>query len=303
MRELLEAGVHFGHQTRRWNPKMRRFIFAERGGIYIIDLTQTAERLDEAQQFLRNVAERGGTVLFVGTKKQAQDAVEGEAKRVDMPYVNHRWLGGLLTNWRTMADRIGLAAHVGDAAEVRLELLELAGHGDALLGREQIHLPFVAQAPHLVQPVDAVGHRAPVREQAAEPAVVDVRHVDALRLVLDGVLRLLLRADEEDGAAALRDVAQELPRLVEPLRGLREIDDVDAAALGEDEAAHLRVPAARLVAEVDARLQQVAHGDSARASAACGGAVFPPGVGGFAADASSASGNCHESSFQIGLSC
>jgi small subunit ribosomal protein S2 len=106
MRDLLEAGVHFGHQTRRWNPKMRRFIFSERGGIYIIDLTQTAERLDEAQQFLRNIAERGGTVLFVGTKKQAQDAVENEAKRVDMPYVNHRWLGGLLTNWRTMADRI-----------------------------------------------------------------------------------------------------------------------------------------------------------------------------------------------------
>ncbi len=106
MRELLEAGVHFGHQTRRWNPKMRRFIFAERGGIYIIDLTQTSERLDEAQQFLRNVAERGGAVLFVGTKKQAQDAVENEAKRVGMPYVNHRWLGGLLTNWRTMADRI-----------------------------------------------------------------------------------------------------------------------------------------------------------------------------------------------------
>jgi len=106
MRDLLEAGVHFGHQTRRWNPKMRRFIFAERGGIYIIDLTQTAERLDEAQQFLRNVAERGGTVLFVGTKKQAQDAVENEAKRIDMPYVNHRWLGGLLTNWRSMADRI-----------------------------------------------------------------------------------------------------------------------------------------------------------------------------------------------------
>jgi small subunit ribosomal protein S2 len=106
MRDLLEAGVHFGHQTRRWNPKMRRFIFAERGGIYIIDLTQTATRLDEARQFLRNVAERGGTVLFVGTKKQAQDAVENEAKRIEMPYVNHRWLGGLLTNWRTMANRI-----------------------------------------------------------------------------------------------------------------------------------------------------------------------------------------------------
>ena len=106
MKELLEAGVHFGHQTRRWNPKMRRFIFTERSGIYIIDLTQTSERLDEAAQFVRNLAERNGTVLFVGTKKQAQDAVEGEAKRVNMPYVNHRWLGGLLTNWRTMSDRI-----------------------------------------------------------------------------------------------------------------------------------------------------------------------------------------------------
>src|SRR5205085_4578256 len=106
MRELLEAGVHFGHQTRRWNPKMRRFIFTERSGIYIIDLTQTSEHLEEAAQFVRNLAERNGTVLFVGTKKQAQDAVENEAKRVGMPYVNHRWLGGLLTNWRTISDRI-----------------------------------------------------------------------------------------------------------------------------------------------------------------------------------------------------
>ena len=107
MKELLEAGVHFGHQTRRWNPKMKRFIFAERGGIYIIDLQQTQELLQEAHDFARNVAERGGTILFVGTKKQAQDAIDSEATRVGMPYVNHRWLGGLLTNWRTIADRIG----------------------------------------------------------------------------------------------------------------------------------------------------------------------------------------------------
>jgi small subunit ribosomal protein S2 len=106
MRELLEAGVHFGHQTRRWNPKMKRFIFTERGGIYIIDLQQTLELLEEAHDFARNVAERNGTILFVGTKKQAQDAVEEQAKHVGMPYVNHRWLGGLLTNWRTIADRI-----------------------------------------------------------------------------------------------------------------------------------------------------------------------------------------------------
>jgi small subunit ribosomal protein S2 len=106
MRELLEAGVHFGHQTRRWNPKMRRYIFTERGGIYIIDLQQTLQLLEQAHAFVRNIAERGGTVLFVGTKKQAQDAVSGEAKKVSMPYVNHRWLGGLLTNWRTISERL-----------------------------------------------------------------------------------------------------------------------------------------------------------------------------------------------------
>ena len=106
MRELLEAGVHFGHQTRRWNPKMRRFIFTERGGIYIIDLQQTAQLVEEAYAFVKDLSARGGSVLFVGTKKQAQDAVEEQAKRVGMPYVNHRWLGGLLTNWRTISDRI-----------------------------------------------------------------------------------------------------------------------------------------------------------------------------------------------------
>jgi small subunit ribosomal protein S2 len=107
IRELLEAGVHFGHQTRRWNPKMRRYIFGERGGIYIIDLTKTLELLEEAHDFARNLADRGGTVLFVGTKKQSQDAVQEHASRVGMPYVNHRWLGGLLTNWRTISERIG----------------------------------------------------------------------------------------------------------------------------------------------------------------------------------------------------
>jgi small subunit ribosomal protein S2 len=106
MRELLEAGVHFGHQTRRWNPKMRRYIFTERGGIYIIDLQQTLELLEQAYAFVRNVSERGGSVLFVGTKKQCQDAVAEHAARVDMPYVNHRWLGGLLTNWRTISGRL-----------------------------------------------------------------------------------------------------------------------------------------------------------------------------------------------------
>ena len=106
IRELLEAGVHFGHQTRRWNPKMRRFIFGERDGIYIIDLLQTEALLEHAQQFAAEISRRGGTVLFVGTKKQARDAVKATAEASEMPYVNHRWLGGLLTNFQTISLRI-----------------------------------------------------------------------------------------------------------------------------------------------------------------------------------------------------
>jgi small subunit ribosomal protein S2 len=104
--ELLEAGVHFGHQTRRWNPKMRRFIHGERGGIYIIDLLKTSAALNAAQEFAGTLAHRGGTVLFVGTKKQARDTIRDVAQSADMPYVNHRWLGGLLTNFQTINQRI-----------------------------------------------------------------------------------------------------------------------------------------------------------------------------------------------------
>jgi small subunit ribosomal protein S2 len=106
IKELLEAGVHFGHQTRRWNPKMRRFIHGEREGIYLIDLLQTDELVQRAQKFVSDIAHRGGTVLFVGTKKQARDAVKDAAERASMPYVNHRWLGGLLTNYQTISKRI-----------------------------------------------------------------------------------------------------------------------------------------------------------------------------------------------------
>ena len=106
MKQLLEAGVHFGHQTRRWNPKMARYIFTERNGIYIIDLQKTVKKLDEAYDFIKDVAAEGGEVLFVGTKKQAQDAIKEEAQRCGMHFVNARWLGGMLTNYRTMKTRI-----------------------------------------------------------------------------------------------------------------------------------------------------------------------------------------------------
>ena len=106
MKQLLEAGVHFGHQTRRWNPKMAQYIFTERNGIYIIDLQKTVRKIDEAYMFVRDVAMEGKSILFVGTKKQAQESIEAEAKRCGMFYVNNRWLGGTLTNFRTIRTRI-----------------------------------------------------------------------------------------------------------------------------------------------------------------------------------------------------
>ncbi len=106
MKQLLEAGVHFGHQTRRWNPKMAEYIFTERNGIYIIDLQKTVKKLEEAYFFLRNVVAEGGDILFVGTKKQAQDAIRQEAERCGMYYVNNRWLGGMMTNFKTIRKRI-----------------------------------------------------------------------------------------------------------------------------------------------------------------------------------------------------
>ena len=106
MKQLLEAGVHFGHQTRRWNPKMKEYIFTERNGIYIIDLQKTVKKIDEAYYFVRDLAMDGKSILFVGTKKQAQESIEQEAKRCEMFYVNQRWLGGMLTNFKTIQSRI-----------------------------------------------------------------------------------------------------------------------------------------------------------------------------------------------------
>lgn len=117
MKQLLEAGVHFGHQTRRWNPKMKEYIFTERNGIYIIDLQKTVKLIDEAYDYMKDVAANDGVVLFVGTKKQAQDSIEEEAKRCGQFYVNHRWLGGTLTNWNTIQTRIKRLKQIKKMAE------------------------------------------------------------------------------------------------------------------------------------------------------------------------------------------
>lgn len=132
MKKLLETGVHFGHRTGRWHPKMKPYIFTERNGIHIIDLQQTVKLLQESYNLIRDTVANGGEVLFVGTKKQAQDAIQGEAQRCNMPYVNRRWLGGMITNWRTMKERI-------DELE-RLESENEAGDWDALKKKERLML-------------------------------------------------------------------------------------------------------------------------------------------------------------------
>ncbi|MBA3430175.1 MAG: 30S ribosomal protein S2 [Actinobacteria bacterium] len=132
MRQLLEAGVHFGHQTRRWNPKMKRFIFTERNGIYILDLHQTMSGIESSYKFIRDLVAGGGTVLFVATKRQVQDAVEDQAKRCGMPYVNFRWLGGMLTNFRTIHERIKRMRELEDMVQT--------GALDALSKKEALGL-------------------------------------------------------------------------------------------------------------------------------------------------------------------
>ena len=132
MKQLLESGVHFGHQTRRWNPKMKRYIFTERNGIYIIDLQQSLDYIDRAYEFIKETVAHGGTILFVGTKRQAQDAIASEATRVAMPYVTERWLGGMLTNFSTVYKRLQRLKE--------LELIEQTGGATVLTKKEALVL-------------------------------------------------------------------------------------------------------------------------------------------------------------------
>ena len=132
MRQLLEAGVHFGHQTRRWNPKMKRFIFGDRNGIYIIDLNQTLSRIESAYGYVRDLVAQGGTILFIGTKKQAQDPIQGFAEKCGMPYVNERWLGGMLTNFETIAKRVDKMKEY--------ERMKVSGEFDAMPKKEALIL-------------------------------------------------------------------------------------------------------------------------------------------------------------------
>jgi small subunit ribosomal protein S2 len=167
MKQLLEAGVHFGHQTRRWNPKMEKYIFTERNGIYIIDLQKTVKKVEEAYNFVKSVAETGGTILFVGTKKQAQDSVKEEAERCGMYWINQRWLGGTLTNFQTIQKRI--------ARLHELERMQEDGTFDLLPKKEVIILrkeqerleKFLGGIKHMKQLPDALFVIDPRKERIA----------------------------------------------------------------------------------------------------------------------------------------
>lgn len=182
IRELLEAGVHFGHQTRRWNPKMRRFIWGERGGIYIIDLLQTERLLRQAQEFVYDLSARGGTVLFVGTKKQARDSVKEVAEACGMPHINHRWLGGLLTNFQTINQRIkrlhDLERYEGDGQLALLPTRErLAAEADLAKLRANLGgVKNMTRTPDAIFVVDL------------KTEVIGVREAQRLRIPLIGLV-------------------------------------------------------------------------------------------------------------------
>jgi small subunit ribosomal protein S2 len=170
MRQLLEAGVHFGHQTRRWNPKMKRFIFTERNGIYILDLQLTMSGIERAYTFTRDLVAKGGTVLFVATKKQVQDILEEQAKRCGMPYVNFRWLGGMLTNFRTIHDRIKRMRELEDMVEtgaleglIKKEALKLR-HEYEKLHRNLSGISNLDKLPDAVYILDTKKEEIAVRE-------------------------------------------------------------------------------------------------------------------------------------------
>ena len=241
MRELLEAGVHFGHQTRRWNPKMRRFIFGERAGIYVIDLQKTIALLEEAHDKVRDIAARGGTVLFVGTKKQSRDAVASHAARAGMPYVNHRWLGGLLTNFRTMSGRI---EHLHD-----LRRQSTDGQLDLLPTKERI-----ARLKELEKLETNIGGVADLRRLPQAVFVIDlkaealaVREARRLNIPLIGLVDTNCDPDEVDLVVPGNDdairscdlICRVLADAVIEGRGPQVTEEELAAEGGDDEAASI----------------------------------------------------------------
>ncbi|HEU5465896.1 MAG TPA: 30S ribosomal protein S2 [Gemmatimonadales bacterium] len=271
LQDLLEAGVHFGHQTRRWNPKMRRFIFGERNGIYIIDLNQTLERIDVAYSFVRDLVARNGTILFVGTKKQTQDPVARYAAQCGMPYINERWLGGMLTNFNTIASRVKKMQEY--------ERMRAAGDFDAMPKKEALILSReleklqrnlggirnMARLPEAVFVIDTKKEHIAVTEanKLGLPivAVVDTNcDPDLIQYVIPGnddairagslMCRVIADAVEEGRFVASRRAARSGAPVAEAPRALTPEEEAER----EEQQREARRQAALAQAEREARL-------------------------------------------------
>ncbi len=277
IKELLEAGVHFGHQTKRWNPKMKKFLFGERNGIYIIDLQKTLKKFQEAQAFLQEVANRGEAVLFVGTKKQAVDTVQEEATRAGSPYVNRRWLGGTLTNFQTITKSISRLKQLEDMkatgkfeAFSKKEVLKLEREMEklnhALLGIKQME-----QLPGAVFIIDPKTERIAVREarRLAIPvvAVVDTNcDPDEVDFPIPG---------NDDAIRAIRLITARLADAVVEARGARAKGDEDKAM----EEAMLAGAGAQPAVQPAAPPASAAAGATREATPGAPGAQALPGTG------------------------
>lgn len=238
MKSLLEAGVHFGHQTRRWNPKMAKYIFTERNGIYIIDLQKTVKKIEEAYDYVREVAANGGEILFVGTKKQAQDAIGKEASKCGMPYINQRWLGGLLTNYKTIRKRI-------DRLE-ELERMEEDGTFDVLPKKEVIKLrheaerleKFLGGIKNMNGTPDAIYIVDPKKEQIA------VKEAQILGIPVIGILDTNCDPDEvdypipgnDDAIRAVKLITETMANaVIEGKQGLQDSEEVSQESEDKEE--------------------------------------------------------------------
>jgi small subunit ribosomal protein S2 len=297
MRQLLESGVHFGHQTRRWNPKMKRFIMTERNGIYIIDLQQSLSYIDTSYAFIKDTVAKGGTIMFVGTKKQAQEAIAEQATRVGMPFVNQRWLGGMLTNFQTVHQRINRLKELDDvdfddvagSSRTKKELLQMKRERDKL-NRTLGGIREMTRTPSAVWIVDTKKEHLAVEEARklripiigildtnCDPDEVDfpipgnddaIRAVSLLtRVIADAVADgLIARSGARDGAETAAGIGADEP-LADWERDLLqgEADKAAVAATGGDTAAQ-ETPATEATGASSEGAEAAAHEAAAEAS-------------------------------------